>query len=78
MVLGVLIQKERSRSEDGRNGFARMETSVFHLQKENNELFGRCYCLRPLLIVFSMFSTGLNIDSYSPSNAVLLRGIDLG
>lgn len=77
MALGLLIQKERNKTKDRRNGFARIEISVFHLQNENNELFGRYYCPRHLLIVFSMFSTGLNIDSYSLSNATLLRGIDL-
>lgn len=78
MALEILVQKERSKSKDGKNGFTRMEISVFHLQEENNELFGRYYCPGLLIIVLSMFSTGLNIDSYSLSNATLLRGIDLG
>lgn len=74
----ALNSERKKENEDERNRSERMEISVFHLQKANNELFGRYSCPRPLLIVFSMFSTGLNIDSYSLSNAVLLRIIDLG
>lgn len=45
------LQKERSKREEGRNGFAGMKIPVFHSQKENY-LFDRYYCLRPLLIIF--------------------------
>jgi len=53
MALGLLIQKERSKSKDGRNEFARMKITVLHLQKENKELFGR-YIL-PETPTYSLF-----------------------
>lgn len=34
LLNGVRAHKEKSRSKDGRNRFARMEISVFHLQKK--------------------------------------------